>query len=101
RAALGDALRRVPADDPAVVTLMLELGKTPLSGDVWETYDRAFERYLARWAMEENPDAVAALLRSPQGRMLPVENRILATLALGGRTAAMELANLLPLLDRP
>ncbi|UUO07168.1 DUF1080 domain-containing protein [Blastopirellula sp. J2-11] len=101
RAALGDALRRLPAVDSNAIALMLELGKASTSGDVWTVYDREFERFLARWAMEENREAVAAFLSSPAGKALPVENRALATLAIGGRAGAVALANLLPDLERP
>jgi len=42
--------------------------------------------------MELNPASTAALLASTEGRALPLENRILATLALGGKDAAIGLA---------
>jgi hypothetical protein len=48
RAALGHALRRVPDASPELIELMLSLGKAPLPGDSWESYDRSFERLLAR-----------------------------------------------------
>ena len=101
RAALGDALRRVPCTDPQVVDLMMQLGKAPLPGNSWEAYDRHFERYMARWAMERNVDAVAAFLKSPQGEAMPLENRTLATLALEGRLSAVAIAQLMPELKRP
>jgi hypothetical protein len=85
RAALGDALRRVPDTSPQVIELMLSLGRAPLNDTSWEAYDRAFERFLARWAMEKNSAAVAEFLASDQGQALPVEQRVLATLAIGGR----------------
>jgi putative membrane-bound dehydrogenase-like protein len=102
RAALGDALRRIARPGPGVIALMAKLGRGPLAeGDVWDKYDRDFERYLARWAMELNPEAVAAFLKAPPGQSLPAENRALATLALGGRDAAVGFARLLPELQRP
>ena len=101
RAALGDALRRVANPGPQVVSLMLQLGKAPVDGDVWDRYDREFERYLARWAMQGNADAVQAFLASDSGKAMPLENRILATLALGGKQSAIGLATLLPELNRP
>lgn len=102
RAALGDALRRVPAAGPAVMALAAQLGGASLTtGDEWPRYEREFERYLARWAMERNPAATMALLESPVGLKLPLENRVLATLALGGRPAALGLAQLAPELARP
>jgi putative heme-binding domain-containing protein len=51
--------------------------------------------------MELNPQSTAALLNSPEGKALPLENRVLATLALGGRESAIGLAGLLPELKRP
>jgi hypothetical protein len=51
--------------------------------------------------MELNPAATLALLESAEGRALPLENRVLATLALGGKDAAVGLARLTPELTRP
>ena len=45
-------------------------------------YDRAFERYLVRAALEECPDELAAFLASPEAANIPGENRLYATLAL-------------------
>lgn len=102
RAALGDALRRLPQAGPRVMAVAAQLGGASLmTGSAWEKYEREFERYLARWAMEVNPAATAALLDSPEGRALPLENRLLATLALGGKPAALGLARLAPELARP
>ena len=101
RAAMGDALRRLPAPSPRVLALAAQLGGASLtSGGDWARYDREFERYLARWAMELNPASTVALLASPLGQALPLENRLLATLALGGKTAALGLAQLAPQLNR-
>lgn len=100
RAALGDALRRLPTVNSDVVDVMLQLGKAPISGDEWTVYERTFERYLARWAMEENREAVAQLLSSPEGKRLPAENCALASLAIGGAEGALALANLWPELGR-
>ncbi|MFA6546240.1 MAG: LamG-like jellyroll fold domain-containing protein, partial [Limisphaerales bacterium] len=51
--------------------------------------------------MELNPQATAAMLGSPAGRALPLESRLLATLALEARSAARGLAQLMPELKRP
>ena len=102
RAAIGDSLRRIPQASPRVVALAGRLGGASLgTGNEWDRYDREFERYLARWAMEVNPAATAAFLESDEGRALPLENRLLATLALGGKTAALGLAQMAPALNRP
>ena len=100
RAALGDSLRRVRSSNSPVIALMLRLGKAPLKGKSWKSYDREFERYLARWAMERNAEAVGAFLDSPEGQAAPLENRVLATLALGGGRSAVGLASLIPELNR-
>ena len=46
-------------------------------------YEREFQRYLVRMILERHPDAVAKFLDSKDAKSLPVENRLLATLALG------------------
>ncbi len=102
RAAIGDALRRVPHATPRVMMLAAQMGRASLAtGGDWDRYDREFERYLARWAMEINPAATTALLASSEGRALSLESRLLATLSLGGKPAALGLAQLLPELQRP
>ncbi|MBL9190433.1 MAG: DUF1080 domain-containing protein [Opitutaceae bacterium] len=103
RAALGDALRRVPRASAKIMLLAARLGGESLPADAadWPRYEREFERYLARWAMELNPAATAALLAGSEGRALPLENRVLATLALGGKDAALGLTRLAPQLKRP
>ena len=101
RAAIGDALRRIPQASPRVVALSAHLGGASLTnGNEWVRYEREFERYLARWAMEVNPAATAAFLESVEGRALPLENQLLATLALGGKSAALGLAQMAPALNR-
>lgn len=102
RAAMGDGLRRVPHASPRAMMLAAQMGRASLTtGSDWERYEREFERYLARWAMELNPAATTELLASPEGRALPLESRLLATLSPGGKTAALGLAQLLPELKRP
>ncbi|MBA3483911.1 MAG: DUF1080 domain-containing protein [Pirellulales bacterium] len=101
RAALGDALHRVPFTKAAGVALMMELAKKPLSGNGWDAYDREFERFLARWAMERHAPLVAGYLNSASGKQMPLESRVLATLALDEPRAATELAKLIPDLTRP
>lgn len=64
-------------------------------------YEREFERYLVRMFLERQPQAVAEFLDSAAANSLPVENRLLATLALEPKTSATRVAQLLPQLDRP
>ena len=101
RAALGDALRRITVTSPDTVALLVRFARGPVEGDAWKVYDREFERFLARWALERHPAAVAAFLESPAGRALPIENRLLALVALEPSAAARALAVMLPDLDRP
>lgn len=101
RAALGDAFRRIPVTEPDTIALIMKLGGGRVEGDAWTVYDRDFERYLARWALEKHPAAVAAFLASPTGQALPIENRLLATLALEPKAAALGLVKLLPEITRP
>jgi putative heme-binding domain-containing protein len=102
RAAVGDALRRVSGAGIRVMAVAAQLGRAPLPDAApWPRYEREFERYLARWALEVNRAATRALLDSPEGRALPVEARALATLALGGKEAALGLARLASGLGRP
>jgi putative heme-binding domain-containing protein len=102
RAAVGDALRRVPKASPRVMALAAQLGRESLAtGSDMEKYEREFERFLARWAMEVNSQSTAALLASTEGQALPLENRVLATLALGGKESAVGIARLVPELKRP
>ncbi|NBX31071.1 hypothetical protein EBR04_11630, partial [bacterium] len=101
RAALGDALRRIPVTEPDTVALIMSLGRGRAEGDAWTVYDRNFERYLARWALEKHAPLVATFLDSPAGKALPLENRILATLALEPQAAARGLVALVGNLGRP
>jgi putative membrane-bound dehydrogenase-like protein len=68
---------------------------------VGEAYDREFERYLIRLFLEKHPQAVAAFLDSREAQNLPLENRMLATLALEPKQSAPRVAKLLVELKRP
>jgi putative membrane-bound dehydrogenase-like protein len=67
---------------------------------VREAYDREFERFLVRMFLERHPDMVAKFLDSEAASKLPVEARVLASLALEPKTSASRVAKLLPQLDR-
>ena len=67
---------------------------------VGEAYDREFERYLVRMFLELHPDVVAKFLDTPEAAQLPVEARVLASLALEPKASAARVAQLLPKLDR-
>ncbi len=101
RAAVGDALRRVRGAGEATVRLATRLAREPLAGgSPWETYERDFERFLARWALETHASATRAFLASAAGRALPFETQLLATLAVDEPAAARLLAAT-PSLARP
>ncbi len=92
---------------------------------VREAYDRAYERYLVRMFLERHPEAVAKFLDvtatktlgelaktsdpintkkflpSRAARELPLEARLLASLALEPKASASRVAQLLPKLTRP
>ncbi|MFM2176583.1 MAG: hypothetical protein RL015_681 [Verrucomicrobiota bacterium] len=67
---------------------------------VREAYDREFERFLVRMFLERHPEIVAKLLDSEASAKLPVEARVLASLALEPKASASRVAKLLPQLDR-
>ena len=97
RATVGDGLRRVRQAGPATIAVALRLARARhVGGDVWDRYDRDFERYLARWALEGKPDLTRALVEGPDAQRLPLENRLVGLLALGDRAAAERLAAWLP-----
>ncbi len=78
------------------------LGKSTFNGKlikVREAYERDYERYLARLFLEQQPKLVEEFLQfDSQGR--PLENSILATLALEPKVSATRLAEWLPKLYR-
>jgi putative membrane-bound dehydrogenase-like protein len=67
---------------------------------VREAYDREFERFLVRMFLERHPKEVAAFLDSEAAAKLPVEARVLASLALEPKASVARIASLLPKLDR-
>lgn len=99
RAALGDGLRRIPPAHPRVVALAAGLARGPApDAGVWPAYEREFERYLARWAMETHAPLTRRMLSDLD---LPPEARALAMLALGDAPAARDFATLRSQLARP
>jgi len=113
RAAIIRAAGSAIAKEPQAIALCVKLARAPLveptaksthSGKiikVREAYEREFERYLARLFLEQSPLAVAAWLETEQAKSLPIENLLLATLALEPKMSASRVARLLPQLTRP
>lgn len=108
----GDSLSSSPAAMSAV-QLLVQLARAPLAEPTMrstqsgktiktgEAYEREFERYLVRFELEKYPGAVAPFLDDDAAGALPVENRLVATLALEPKSSASRVAQLLPQLGRP
>lgn len=103
-------LIRAAGKSSAGVELLVSMAKPALPGPmarntqngkpikVREGYDRDFERYQIRAALERYPKETADFLAHADA--LPLENRLLAALALEPRTSATLVAKLLPGLNR-
>ena len=63
-------------------------------------YEREFERYLIRAALERHPGELAAFLDSPAGEAQPLEHRLFSALALPPAEGATRIAAVLPRLVR-
>ena len=99
RSALGEALVTRLEHDADSMHAAAILGKAALTTEDRQTqYEREFERFLARWAMEKNPKATTAMLGKAAD--LPVENRLLAMQALKPEQAALAFLPMIPKLDR-
>ena len=68
------------------------------SGHRLTIYERKFERFLARWAMENNPKQTTEMLGKTAN--LPVENRLLAMQSLAPADAALAFLPMIAKLDR-
>lgn len=85
---------------PSLPGPTIQSSRGPKQIPVREAYDREFERFLVRMFLERHPDVVAKFLDSEAAAKLPVEARVLASLALEPKTSASRVAKLLPQLDR-
>lgn len=111
---MGESLGLGPQDQPATKLLaaLLAYAREPLPGPtapstqsgkpikVGAAYEREYERYLVRMFLESVPDAVAAFLDSDAAAALPVENLMVACLALPPKESAPRVARLLTALKR-
>ncbi len=86
-----------PSPPPGPTT---QSSRSPKQIPVAEAYDREFERYHVRMFLERHPDVVAKFLDTEDAAKLPVEARVLASLALEPKASASRVAKLLPQLDR-
>lgn len=104
--------RLARGEQDQILGLLLLFGREPIKGPVApssrngklilvrEAYDRAFERFLVRIFLERQPEAVAKFLDSDAAKPLPIEARLLASLALEPKASAARVAQLLPQLQR-
>lgn len=126
---LGEGSGDLPASDPdpqvrvaliralasrGDVPRLVRLGREPLDKPtapterdkkvvikVREAFEREFERYHVRAALEGRPDEVEAFLATPEAANLPAESLLLAALALPPERSAARVAALLGKLKRP
>jgi hypothetical protein len=96
-----NALRHHKHPTPSMIALAAKLGNTPLNTNDWDAYDRRFERYLARWAMETHSETTRKMLESDIVKDLESEQFLLAIQSLAPSEAAAQLAKALPNLGRP
>ncbi len=101
RTALANAVRYHRQPSPAMLALVASLGDAPLKIGGWNQYDRTFERYLARWAMETHRDTTREMLNNLSVKKLTSEQFLLAIQSLEPSEAASQLANTIPRLGRP
>ena len=86
-ARLGDIATLIHFAKPAIEADASK-GQVPWGGKLGKplppgaAYEREFERYLVRAALEKSPEEVAAFLDSAEAAKLPAENRLFASLAL-------------------
>jgi putative membrane-bound dehydrogenase-like protein len=85
---------------PSLPGPTIQSSRGPKQIPVREAYDREFERFLVRMFLERHPEVVAKFLDSEPAAKLPVEARVLASLALEPKSSASRVAKLLPQLDR-
>jgi putative membrane-bound dehydrogenase-like protein len=85
---------------PSLPSPTIQSSRSTKQIPVREAYDREFERFLVRMFLERQPEIVAKFLDSEAASKLPVEARVLASLALEPKASASRVAKLLPNLDR-
>jgi len=79
RTAAVQTLSSIAEADVTVLELLVKFVSSPVGTS---DYDKAFQRYLVRAALEEHPVELAALLDSPAASAMAPENAIFAALAL-------------------
>ncbi len=97
RAAIANAVRQHREPSARIVACAASLGLAPAMESDRAGYDRNFERYLARWAMSEHPQATREMLATEK---LPIEAKLLALRSQDGEQAAAGIVKLLPEIPR-
>jgi hypothetical protein len=85
---------------PSLPGSLTQSSRGPKQIPTGPAYEREFQRFLVRMFLERQPQAVTAFLDSEPASKLPVEARVLASLALEPKTSAARVAKLLPQLHR-
>ena len=76
-------LAEIGVADPSTINILVRASKPELSGNsMGGAYERKFERFLARKALEQYPIELQAFLNSPSVGMVPNENLLWAIQAL-------------------
>jgi putative membrane-bound dehydrogenase-like protein len=85
---------------PSMTNPTTQSSRAPKQIPTREAYDREYERFLVRMLLERRPTDTEKFLDLSAASKLPVEARVLASLALEPKTSASRVAKLLPQLDR-
>jgi putative membrane-bound dehydrogenase-like protein len=109
----GKGAPLTPEEQTQSLQILLSLAEAPLATPtapsshraqniikIGPAYEREFQRYLVRLALEKQPQAVTSFLDSPAASQLPVEAQLLAALSLEPQSSATRVARLLPQLQR-
>jgi putative membrane-bound dehydrogenase-like protein len=77
-------LSEMKGTDSGTIGILIQASKPELPGnEMGGSYERKFERFLARKALEQYPDDLQAYLNSPAADQIPIENLLWAIQALG------------------
>lgn len=103
RSTIIQTLATVRESSPELLESLARLFAPPLPADAGKmpVYQREFERYLVRAALENHTTALEALLTDKRSRSLPAENRLAATLALPGAKGSLVFIQALREVPRP
>lgn len=83
RAQVIRTLSEMGGTDRGTIEILLQASKPELPGnEMGGSYERRFERFLARKALEQYPSDLRIYLNSPVAENIPVENRLWAIQAL-------------------